>query len=71
MKTAIVIALYFFSVSAFGVTTTISNDTSNNKTGKTTKAKATTEQIIKAFATGSFAIGMSQKQIEHAAKSMK
>jgi len=72
MKTAIVIALSLFSVSAFGAhAVTTANDISSDKNDKTATADVTKEQTIKAFATGAIAVGMSPKQIEHAAKSMK
>ncbi|GAK85922.1 hypothetical protein JCM19238_3512 [Vibrio ponticus] len=70
MRTAIVIALSLLSFSAFGVHATNQQDDADNH-DKPAKAEVTTEQTIKAIATGAIAIGMSPKQIEHAAKSMK
>ncbi|OLQ95582.1 hypothetical protein BIY21_06325 [Vibrio ponticus] len=70
MRTAIVIALSLLSFSAFGVHAANQQDDADNH-DKSAKAEVTTEQTIKAIATGAIAIGMSPKQIEHAAKSMK
>ncbi|WP_194435818.1 hypothetical protein [Vibrio fluminensis] len=71
MRTAIVIALSLLSFSAFGVHAANQQDMDADNHDKTAKAEVTTEQTIKAIATGAIAIGMSPKQIEHAAKSMK
>ncbi len=71
MKRAIVVALSLFSFSVSGAHAATNSEMENGKNDKPATADVTTEQTIKAFATGAIAVGMSPKQIEHAAKSMK